>query len=175
MKAKVVFLDRDGTIIVDKNYLSDPAGIEFFPNALEGLKAFQAFGYQLVMITNQSGIGRGYFTENDLKLVHDRLKELLQDNRVQLLDIFYCPHAPEENCTCRKPKTGMLIDACQKYNVDLESAAMIGDSKVDVNLAKNFGITAIQVTNGTNEPLPNADYVAKDLLDAANWMRKKQS
>ncbi len=164
-----IFIDRDDTLIIDKEYLSDPAGVEFPKGAIDGLKRLRDAGYGIILITNQSGIGRGYFTENDLTAVHNRLKELLAAEGLELAAIYYCPHAPDANCNCRKPKTGMLEAACKDFDIDLKTTAMFGDSKVDVQLAKNFGITAIQVTSGKKAPLPDADFVAETLDAAATW------
>ena len=167
-----IFIDRDDTIIIDKGYLSDPAGVEFPNGSIAGLKRLRDAGYGIILITNQSGIGRGYFTEDDLAAVHRRLIELLAAEGLSLAGIYYCPHAPEANCNCRKPKTGLLEAACKDFDIDLKSTAMFGDSKVDVQLAKNFGITAIQITNGKKAPLPEADFVANTLDDAAAWFLK---
>ena len=127
-----IFIDRDDTLIVDKEYLSDPAGVEFPKGAIDGLKRLRDAGYGIILITNQSGIGRGYFTENDLTAVHNRLKELLAAEGLKLAAIYYCPHAPDANCNCRKPKTGMLEAACKDFDINLKTTAMFGDSKVDI-------------------------------------------
>ena len=169
MNKNYIFIDRDDTLIVDKEYLSDPAGVEFPKGAIAGLKRLRDAGYGIILITNQSGIGRGYFTEDDLAAVHNRLKELLAAEGLSLAAIYYCPHAPDANCNCRKPKTGMLEAACKDFDIDLKNTAMFGDGKVDIQLAKNFGITAIQVTSGKKAPLPDADFVAETLDEAAEW------
>lgn len=166
---KILFIDRDDTVIVNKDYLDDPAGIEFLPGAIEGLKAFMDKGYKLVMITNQSGIARGYFTIETLEAIHQRMLQLLAQQGVELLKIYYCPHGPEDDCDCRKPRTGMLKQAGKDFSFDHEAAAMIGDSKADIHLARNFGITAIQVTNGRQDAtvIPEADYVCNTILEAS--------
>lgn len=167
---KCIFFDRDDTIIVDQNYLKDPDLVILEPDAAKGMKALSEAGYKLVMITNQSGIGRGYFTVEDLKAVHARLAELLQAEGVTLDGIYFCPHSPSDNCYCRKPRTGMLEQADRDYHFDHASAAMIGDSKGDIGLAKAFGIKAIQVTYGKKAPIDGADFVCDTILDAANYI-----
>ncbi|MBR5025804.1 MAG: HAD-IIIA family hydrolase, partial [Victivallales bacterium] len=109
----------------------------------------------------------------DLAAVHARLKELLSAEGLSLAAIYYCPHAPDANCNCRKPKTGMLKAACKDFNIDLKDTAMFGDGKADIQLVKNFGITAIQITNGKKAPLPDADFVAETLDEAAAWFLKQ--
>ena len=116
---RAIFLDRDGTIIVDKGYLSDPEGIEFLPGILDDLRALQDSGFMLIMASNQSGIGRGYFTEKDYAAVQARLDELLKSNGIAFTGYYYCPHAPDENCACRKPKPLMALDAAKTFNIDL--------------------------------------------------------
>ena len=167
---KCIFLDRDDTLIVDQNYLKDPNLVILEPDAVNGLRLLSQAGYKLVMITNQSGIGRGYFTVEDLNAVHARLAELLQAEGVKLDGIYYCPHAPSEDCYCRKPRTGMLEQADRDFHFDHSSAAMIGDGKGDIGMAKAFGIKAIQVTYGKKTPLEGADFVCNTILDAANFI-----
>ena len=167
---KAAFLDRDDTIIVDIPYLDNPDRITLLPNAVEGLKEMMARGYTLILITNQSGIGRGYFTEETLAKINGRLCEILEQHGVTLARIYYCPHAPEAKCSCRKPATGMLEQACNDFSIDLKNSVMIGDGKGDIGLAQNFGITGIQVTNGKKDPIPGATRVCQDLLEAARTM-----
>jgi len=165
---KVIFVDRDDTIIINKDYLDTPDGIDLLPNAVKGLKAIMDKGYTLIMITNQSGINRGYFTLETLEAIHAKLCGILAEGGVRLENIYFCPHRPDEHCHCRKPETGMLEQACQDYDIDLEHSAMIGDSEGDIKMAKRFGIKAIQVTYGIRSALPDADIVCNDLLEAAD-------
>lgn len=133
-----LFADRDGTLIVDKHYLSDPDKVELIPCAAEAIKLLQDKGVQTLVVTNQSGIGRGYFSEKELFACQDRLAELLEEQGAALLDYAYCPHAPEENCACRKPLLGMWKKLSEKYGINPQDCAMAGDKKEDVL----FGISA---------------------------------
>lgn len=170
---KAIFLDRDDTIIVNKDYLNTPDGIEFLPGAIAGLQAMAALGYQLIVLTNQSGIARGYFTAQTLQAIHERLRVLLAEHGIRLAGIYVCPHGPADNCQCRKPLTGLLQQALHDFPVDLDDTAMIGDGKGDIGLANHARITAIQVTNGKTAPLPGADVVCRDLLEAARFLQQR--
>jgi len=173
MRQRYVFLDRDDTLIVDKQYLREPAGIEFTPRALEGLQRLQAAGYGLVLVTNQSGIGRGLLTENDLAAVHARLRELLARQGLALDAIYYCPHHPQDGCRCRKPATGMLEQACRDFAVDIAQSVMIGDSEADIRMGRAFGLAIIQLRLDDSRPNHGADYLAADLAEAADWLLKR--
>lgn len=134
-----VFLDRDDTIIVDKGYLSNPDDIELLPGVVDGLRKLQTNGYNLIQISNQSGIGRGYFTIEDYVAVTKRLKELLKINGIILTGYYYCPHAPWENCKCRKPKPYLALKAAADLDIDLGNSYMVGDKPSDIEFGKNFG------------------------------------
>lgn len=130
---KAIFLDRDGTIIKDKNYLSHPSQIEWMPQAVEGLKLLRQKGFELFLITNQSGIGRGYFNLNDLELVHGELNTMMEKLGIgSFKAIEYCPHLPEQQCLCRKPGTQMLERVFNRYNnIDKSKSWMLGDKDID--------------------------------------------
>ena len=140
-----IFIDRDDTIIHDVPYLADPSLVVLTPGAALALAEFRRLGFSIVMISNQSGIGRGYFTEEQLKQVNDRMLELLAEGGATIDAIYYCPHRPDENCNCRKPKTGMLEQACHDFEVDKAHSVMIGDLRGDVDMGKSFGIKTIQI------------------------------
>lgn len=143
---KAWFLDRDGTIIEDRHYLSDPDQIYFLPNAVEALRIAQADGYLLIVVTNQSGIGRGYFTENTADLVDRRFRELLLEKGVTLTDCLRCPHYPQGippynvECTCRKPETGLFSQAISKYDIIPEQCLACGDKPRDIQRLPELGI-----------------------------------
>lgn len=182
MGKRFVLLDRDGTVIVDKHYLHDPDGVELLPGAVEGLKRMQDMGFGLALLTNQSGVGRGYFTEAFVNACNDRLVELLGEQGVVIDAIYYCPHTPEEQCHCRKPQTGMMIQASGELGFDPFEAYMIGDKEADVMLGKNSGAMAILVRTGKGAQEEatcghKADHVVDDLRGAADVieaLRKKQ-
>ncbi len=135
---KAIFLDRDGTIVKDKNYLSDPAQLEWLPGAIEGLKILKSQGFEFFLVTNQSGIGRGYFSEAQLKLVHARLNAMMVEAGIgEFLAIEYCPHAPDFDCTCRKPKSDMIEKLVTRFNIDREKSWMVGDKDIDALCGKN--------------------------------------
>lgn len=156
---KFALLDRDGTIIVDKVYLSDPDGIEFTQGAIAGMKLLRDAGISLVLVTNQSGIARGYFSEATLGRIHDRLAMLMSDEGLRLEAIYYCPHAPSEGCACRKPAPGLFERARQELGFALEDAIVIGDSDADMGLAKAAGVPGVRIGRG--------DGCARDFLEAA--------
>ncbi len=129
---KAVFLDRDGTIMFDPGYISDPCKVEIFGEVVEALKALKEAGYLLVIITNQSGIGRGYFTHGDLEKVNMRMCSLFEEKGVKFDGIYACPHVDENKCTCRKPQPGLIFRAAREKDIDISVSYMIGNSKSDV-------------------------------------------
>ncbi|MGB9105690.1 MAG: HAD-IIIA family hydrolase, partial [Terriglobales bacterium] len=124
---RYVLLDRDGTLNVEKNYLSDPAGVELMPGVGQALAALQKIGLGLVVITNQSGVGRGYLDVAQLDRIHARLRELLSAEGVVLDGIYYCPHTPQEGCACRKPSTGLIENAAADLGFDPQRCFVVGD------------------------------------------------
>lgn len=163
----VALLDRDGTVIEDKVYLADPEGICFRPRAIEGLQALRAAGFRLILITNQSGIARGFFTEEVLYTIHTRLREKLAEHDVLIDAIYYCPHGPKDGCGCRKPLPGLIFKAAIEIGFDPKRAFMIGDSDADMQAASASGGYGIQVYPRDRPPSDQARYVAQDLAEAA--------
>jgi histidinol-phosphate phosphatase family protein len=127
VKNKALFVDRDGTINRDCPYCKDPSQIVLYDDAVEIMKDFQNKGYLIIIITNQSGINRGYFTIDEFMNFQDVLLGMLLERGVKVVDTFYCPHRPDENCKCRKPKTGMIEDAVKKYDINLSESVILGD------------------------------------------------
>jgi D-glycero-D-manno-heptose 1,7-bisphosphate phosphatase len=166
---KVVILDRDGTMVIDRGYLSDPAGLEFEPGAAEGLKWLYSHGYRLVVITNQSGVGRGLFTIERLEAMNERLNIMVEETGAKLEGIYYCPHAPDDGCTCRKPELGLLMRAASELGFDPKSAIMIGDKESDIEFGRRAGATTVLIATGASaahvriEP----DIIAPNLMEAA--------
>lgn len=171
-----VFLDRDGTLIEEKNYLSDPAQVTLLPNAAAGLRAMRNMGYGLIVITNQAGIGRGYYSEQDMRACNDRMFALLADEGVTLDAIYFCPHIPDAGCACRKPKPGMAHLAAREHNIALDQSIVIGDKACDIDLGKAIGATTILVRTGYGareeaESTCAPDFVVDDLLDASRILK----
>lgn len=166
-----LFLDRDDTLIYDVPYLSDPRLIHLTPCAATALKQLQSAGYRLVVISNQSGIGRGLITPAQYKAVEQRLSQILQEEGVTLDATFICPHAPQEKCHCRKPETGLLEQACRKFSVDRSRSIMIGDKPADIELGRRFGLKTVQIAlpEKHREDL-QADAKGPDLLSVTPWL-----
>lgn len=180
MSEKYVLLDRDGTVIVEKDYLGDPAGVELLPGAASGMKKMQDAGFKLIIVTNQSGIGRGYYSEQDYLSVTQRLEEILRTHGITLAGVYHCPHAPDDNCTCRKPKTGMADQAARDHAIDFADSIMIGDKPADINLGIAIGAKTILVRTGYGKKHEASkscepDYIAADLEDSAKWIISEQN
>ena len=150
MTRRAAFIDRDGTLISERDYLSDPAGVELLPGALAALQLLHAAGWLLVVVTNQSGIARGFYGEDDYARVRQRLDELLAAGGVVLDATYHCPHHPDFTgpCDCRKPAPGMYRQAARELSIDLAGSAYIGDKLSDVEPARAFGGQGILVRTG---------------------------
>jgi D-glycero-D-manno-heptose 1,7-bisphosphate phosphatase len=166
-------LDRDGTIIVERHYLSSPNEVELLPGAGEALARLQALEIGLCVITNQSGVRRGYFDLNQVAQVHARLEELLAGHGVELDGIYLCPHLPQDECECRKPRPGLAQRASKELEFDLHTAFVIGDKACDVELAKRVNARSILVRTGYGAEVEaqnaaDSDFVTDDLGSAAH-------
>ncbi len=155
-----VFLDRDGTIMEDKHFLADAEGVMLLPNAAEGLRRLRALGARLVVITNQSGVGRGYFPIEAVERVNWRLAELLAAEGVELDGVYVCPHAPEAGCDCRKPGTELFRRAASELGLDLAEAVVIGDRDPDVEAGRALSATTIRIGVDAADLLEAAELVA---------------
>src|SRR5689334_23644857 len=165
---RFILLDRDGTINVERKYLSSPEQVELLPEAARGLRLMQSLGFGLVVVTNQSGIGRGYFDEFRLAEIHNRLNDLLQSEGVRLSGIYHCPHTPADNCPCRKPLTGLVESAAKILHFDPQQCVMIGDKPCDIELGQNLQVNSILVRTGygadfAQEAAVKPDYVVDNL------------
>lgn len=177
---KVVFLDRDGVINQDSpDYIKSWSEFHFIPKSLDALAALTRHGFSIVLITNQSIIGRGMATRRTLDEIHDNMTRAVAAHGGKIHAIFFCPHTPDDNCSCRKPRPGLILQAQKEFSVNLSDCAMIGDSEKDIQTARNAGCgLAILVRTGNgNQALQTLeqkasqpDYVATDLLDAATWL-----
>jgi D-glycero-D-manno-heptose 1,7-bisphosphate phosphatase len=161
---RLALIDRDGTIIVDKVYLSDPDGIEFAPGAIEGLRLLRDAGFALALITNQSGIARGYFDAARLEQIHDRLRSMLAAEGLGLDAIYVCPHGPDDGCDCRKPEPGMVRSAMRDFGFGPDEAVVIGDTDADMGAAAAAGVAGLRVGSAVHSAPPRP---ADDFLKAA--------
>jgi D-glycero-D-manno-heptose 1,7-bisphosphate phosphatase len=180
MKRKAIFIDRDGTIMYDKHFLRDPEDVELLPGAAEAIQILNRENFDVIVISNQSGVARGYFTENEVKAVNDRLIQLLHSQNARIDAIYYCPYydkgiVPEYsiNHPCRKPNPGMIKQAVA--DMDVEPVAIIGDRAADIQLAKKVGVPGILVLSGLGAKQDeitqkNADFIAPTILEAARWL-----
>lgn len=171
---KAIFIDRDGVINIEKDYLYKIEDFEFISGVFEALRAFLKKGYLLFIITNQSGIGRGYYTFEDFKLLTNWMLKELNKQNIEIKDVQFCPHTPNEECLCRKPNTGMIDNILKKYSLDLENSWLIGDKASDIKCAKNAKIkNTIQVKSGHsfNENLSEATYVCETILDSVKFIK----
>jgi len=181
-----VFLDRDGTLIEDVNYLSSSDQIKLFEHSAAAVKKLNDTNILAILVTNQSGVARGYFDENDVKLVNQALADMLKDKNAYLDGIYYCPHHTKgiiekykKDCDCRKPKAGLIKQALSDFkDIDLKKSYVIGDKICDVELARNAGCKGILVKTGYGEKIAansdqnyiKPDYIAEDIIDAVNWI-----
>ena len=180
-RQRAIFLDRDGTMNVSKGFISNADDLELIPGTIEAIKAINKSGALAIVITNQPVIARGECSFEELHNIHNKLKTLLGEKGAFVDDIFYCPHHPDKgfegevpelkfDCECRKPKTGMIDEAVDKYNIDLSKSYMVGDSTMDLELARNAGVKSVLVDTGfagdDGKYDRSCDIEAKDLLDA---------
>lgn len=178
-----VFLDRDGTLIKDKNYLDTPDGVEWFDGAFETLRALRDAGYRLVMITNQSGVARGYFTEEDVRAIHERIESDLAERNLEFDGIYYCPYLEEgsveeysRESRLRKPSPGMILDAEKDLGIDLEGSWVVGDKLSDVKTGFRAGCSTVLVRTGKGTEAESSlegadvtpDVIVDDISDVAD-------
>jgi D-glycero-D-manno-heptose 1,7-bisphosphate phosphatase len=182
MKQRAVFIDRDGTISEEVGYINHVSRFRLFPYAPAAIKRLNENGWLAIVITNQAGVARGYFSEDTIQAVHDAMTNELKSNGAQLDAVYYCAHHPSVgeppyrfDCDCRKPKPGLILRAAKNFDIDLKKSWMVGDRYSDVELARNAGVKSMFVLSGygrgewehqraswTEQP----DLVAEDLLEA---------
>ncbi len=176
---RAVFLDRDGTIIEEKNYLHREQDVELVKGAADALKKLTQAGFLVFIVTNQAGVGRGYYAEGDVQRVHRFLLGLLSKDGAQIDGVYYCPHHPDDHCNCRKPSPKFLFDAAAQFHIRLADSFMIGDRTSDLEAGRRAGARSILVRTGYGETEINkagaglpADHVAQDLPAAVEWILK---
>jgi len=166
---RAVFIDRDGTMAKDAHYCSRPEDLELFPNTSKAIRLLNQRGFKAIVVTNQSGIARGYFTEDTLTRIHQKMKDELAKQGAYVDAIYYCPHHPDDNCDCRKPGPKLVLQAAREHDIDLESSFVVGDLQMDIDLGKIVGCPTILISDqsliGDEQSKPDA--IASDLLEAA--------
>jgi D-glycero-D-manno-heptose 1,7-bisphosphate phosphatase len=162
-KSPAVFVDRDGTLIHDADYCSDPKQVEVFPGVPQALQRLKAKGFKIIVITNQSGIGRGFFTLDQYRAVEAEVLRQLGDHLIDAT--FFCPDAPGQPSECRKPAPGMILQAAREHDLDLVRSFLIGDKEIDAECGRNAGVRTIRVQTGFDRETNGscADWVTKDL------------
>ena len=168
MTIKTIFLDRDGVINKEINYLHKIEDFEFINGVFEACQYLENLNYKIIITTNQSGISRGYYTENDFQKITKWMLSQFNNNNIDILDVIHCPHQPSDLCDCRKPKPGMLLTAKTKHNIDMKKSWMIGDKENDIKAANNAGImNTILVKSGhkVDELKSNAKFILDSIKD----------
>ena len=160
---KAVFLDRDGIINIDHSYVYKKENFEFCDGIFETLQHFLALDYLLFVVTNQSGIGRGYYSEEDFEKLNLWMVEEFAKKDIKITKVYHCPHTPSENCECRKPKIAMFEKAKKEFDVDMQNSWMIGDKPSDIQAGKNASIPNTIFVNSFT--CKDASYSVKSILD----------
>ena len=180
-KNKAIFMDRDGVVNEELSYLSNPDDFRFIDGSIKAMKILKNLGYHLIVITNQAGIARGFFTEKKLEKIHQKMRKSLEENDITLDDIYYCPHHPNFTgpCECRKPQPGMIFAAAEKYDIILDQSYMVGDTLKDIETGYNAKIKTVLVMTGYGmEELKKIDkmkpnLICENLLDFAENLKSK--
>jgi D-glycero-D-manno-heptose 1,7-bisphosphate phosphatase len=170
-----VFFDRDGTLIQDADYCDDPAKVKVFEGTADALRQLKSQDFKIVIVTNQSGIGRGFMTEEDYRAVEREFESQLGS---ALIDVtYFCPHSPEESCACRKPEPGMLLQAAEEHQIDLRKSYFVGDKDSDMECGQRAGTKTILVQTGYGRSADHArpDAVVAGVKEAAAYILKESA
>jgi D-glycero-D-manno-heptose 1,7-bisphosphate phosphatase len=169
MPIKSIFLDRDGVINKELNYLYKIEEFKFIDGIFEACMHYLALDFKIIIISNQSGIARGLYSEKDYQILTDWMLKKFKRKNIEILDVFHCPHLPEANCRCRKPKPGMIMEAKITHNIDMKKSWMIGDKETDITAANNAGISkTILLRSGhkIDESISSAKFILDSILDS---------
>jgi D,D-heptose 1,7-bisphosphate phosphatase len=175
---RAVFLDRDGTLARDIPYCSRPEDFELLPCAAESIKLFNEASFKVVIITNQSGIARGYFTEEMLENIHQKMRSDLAKYNARIDSIYFCPHHPDEGCDCRKPKPTLILRAAQEHDIDLTASFFIGDTPADIEAGHAAGCKTVIISHASHEEAASEgnavkpDFKCNNLQQASEWIFK---
>ncbi|MDR0823022.1 MAG: HAD family hydrolase [Endomicrobium sp.] len=180
IKNPCVFLDRDGTVIYNQNYLSSPEQVKLYSYSVNAINKLHKAGFKVIVITNQSGIARGKFTLKTLSLIHKRFLSLLKEEGSKIDGLYFCPHIDEDKCSCRKPKIGMVLQAAREHNIDLKNSFVVGDIIRDYMTGINMGGKGILLLSGhgkkqvklLNKQKAQPFAICRNLLTAANLIIK---
>lgn len=168
MPNRAVFLDRDGTMAADVPYCSRPEDFRLFPGTAPAIRLLNEHGFKVIVITNQSGVARGYFTEETLAEIHQKMKKELAGEGASVDAVYYCPHHPDDNCDCRKPKPALLLRAVKDFNIDLSRSFVVGDMLLDIGLGKAAGCRTVLISaDNMTDDAAKPDVVVPDILEAA--------
>ncbi len=173
MRKRAVFLDRDGTIARDVHYCRRVEDFEILPTVPQAIRLLNQYGFEVVVITNQSGIARGYFTEETLLRIHQHMRQELAEYGARVDAIYYCPHHPDDGCEYGKPRPGLLLKAAEELGIDLSQSFMVGDAGRDMKAGKAAGCRTALIATGPNagrEITDPPDYVASSMLEVARWV-----
>lgn len=176
---RAVFLDRDGTLNVDPGYIADPAQIEIYLGVVEGLRLLSEKGFLLIVVTNQSGISRKFYTHEIVGAIHARIQSFLEARGVRIDAFYYCPHHPDEKCACRKPGTALFERASEEHSLDLASSAIIGNGASDIEAGRRLGLLTVYVPTPRfrleREPVEKvgADLVAESFREACRKVAER--
>lgn len=180
---RAVFLDRDGTIVHDRPgyYLTYPAALRLYKDTKPALRMLRDSGFSLIVVTNQSGIARGYLTRETAEKINSRLKKILLSAGAPLDGIYYCPHAPDQKCGCRKPSPGLVLKGARRHSIDLRRSFVMGDKLSDIRLGRRMGIKTVFLLTGhgksqasRHKKILKPDYTARGILQGARWIIKQQ-
>lgn len=177
MASRAVFIDRDGTMAKDVHYCSRPEDFELFSNTARAIRMLNQDGFKVIVITNQSGIARGYFTEETLANIHKKMKHELAKRGAWVDAIYYCPHHPDGNCDCRKPKPKLVFQASAEHDIDLERSFVVGDLQMDIELGKAVACKTILIEGSSpvrDRGVTGPDAIASDLLEAAHIILREE-
>lgn len=169
---RAVLIDRDGTISKNVPYCSSPKDFELLPEVAEGIKLLNKHYFKVVVVTNQSGIARGYFTEETLAKIHDKMRDELARHGAYIDAIYYCPHHPDDDCDCRKPSPRMVLQAASDLNINLSQSYVVGDSEMDIEMGKRAKCKTILIKPGDNVGKAidcsfKPDYMVSNVIEAA--------
>jgi len=170
MTSRAVFVDRDGTMAKDVSYCSCTEDFKLFTTTPQAVRLLNEHGFRVIVITNQSGIARGYFTEETLTKIHEKMKRELTQQGAWVDAIYYCPHHPDDNCEWRKPKPKLGLQATEDFDIDLECSFVVGDLPMDIELGRLVGCRTILINDSPSkegDATRNPDAIASDLLGAA--------